>query len=218
MAETPNKTEKIGLFPLKLVLFPGTFYPLHIFEERYKTLINRCYKDNLEFGISLQTGTIVSEIGCRATIHKILNRYENGRMDIVVKASSRFKLYEINKNEEPYFVGSIADYEDTDSSIDILLLKRCIDSFNIMIDMIKELKIEKVDITKIDTMTPSFILAQKAGMTLERRQKLLESRIENDRLKIVLDQLEIIIPSLESTQRLNAIVKNDGYLKPDELF
>ncbi|MDX9790951.1 MAG: hypothetical protein RBT61_09000, partial [Candidatus Kapabacteria bacterium] len=59
---------KIGLFPLNMVMFPESSYPLHIFEERYKALIQECYSNGMEFGINLISSNGINQIGCSVMV------------------------------------------------------------------------------------------------------------------------------------------------------
>ena len=76
---------KIPLFPLGLVLLPQMPLPLHIFEERYKLMIGECLEKNEEFGIVYFNGTDIQAIGCTASIHKVVKRYNDGRLDILTR-------------------------------------------------------------------------------------------------------------------------------------
>ena len=83
---------KLKLFPLNLVALPSKIIPLHIFEERYKKMINECIEKKKEFGIIYQKKETQSKIGCSVSIEKIINIYPDGRMDVVVKGSRIFKV------------------------------------------------------------------------------------------------------------------------------
>ncbi len=83
---------KLKLFPLNLVALPSKIIPLHIFEERYKKMINECIEKKKEFGIIYQKKENQSKIGCSVSIEKIINIYPDGRMDVVVKGNRIFKV------------------------------------------------------------------------------------------------------------------------------
>ena len=75
----------IPLFPLGVVLLPQMELPLHIFEERYKVMINECLEQEREFGVVHYDGTDIRSIGCTAKILGVVKHYEDGRMDIVTR-------------------------------------------------------------------------------------------------------------------------------------
>lgn len=83
---------KIPLFPLDAVLFPGAALPLHIFEERYKKMIGQCLERKEEFGVVRAERDGLAVIGCTAEIIAVLNRYPDGRLDIVCHGRNRFEI------------------------------------------------------------------------------------------------------------------------------
>ena len=83
---------KLKLFPLNLVAFPHKAIPLHIFEERYKAMINYCIDEKKDFGIIYQDKKSKSKIGCSVSVEKVVNIYPDGRMDVVVKGRKLFKV------------------------------------------------------------------------------------------------------------------------------
>ena len=108
---------KLKLFPLRLVTYPSKIVPLHIFEERYKILINECISSDQEFGIIYQNDNKIADIGCTVQILKVIKQYDDGRMDILTKGNNLFKL--IDKNIEKEIVtGNIElfTHVSTDSS------------------------------------------------------------------------------------------------------
>ena len=83
---------KLKLFPLNLVAFPHKAIPLHIFEERYKAMINYCIDEKKDFGIIYQDKKSKSKIGCSVSVEKVVNIYPDGRMDVVAKGRKLFKV------------------------------------------------------------------------------------------------------------------------------
>ena len=84
--------EEIGLFPLGLVLLPGERVPLHIFEPRYRELIGECLDEDREFGLVLGGESSVEEIGTTAAVVAVIDRFEDGRLNIVVEGRERFRI------------------------------------------------------------------------------------------------------------------------------
>ena len=85
------RANRIPLFPLNVVLFPGATLPLHIFEQRYKVMIGHCLGKNREFGIILVSERGVAALGCTAAITRKIKDYPDGRMDILTQGRAVFR-------------------------------------------------------------------------------------------------------------------------------
>ncbi|MBX3042169.1 MAG: LON peptidase substrate-binding domain-containing protein [Candidatus Kapabacteria bacterium] len=208
---------KIGLFPLNLIMFPEAMYPLHIFEERYKLLINSCYASGLEFGINFINSSGINEIGCTAIVSEVLKKYSDGKMDIIVQGISRYRIMKLKEGEELYYTAEVEPFADDDFEIDKKILDEAVRMYNKIIEGITSLKIDKINPDKLPVKYPSFLIAQKAGMTAEQKQSLLEIRSENLRLKTISNHLRKVQPMIKRAEVISNIVKNDGYLNPWEL-
>src|SRR5205823_4356613 len=90
-------SELLPLFPLDLVLFPGMALPLHIFEPRYKEMIGECLEHDTPFGIVRAIEDGVAQVGCSAEVVTVVQRYEDGRLDIVIRGLQRFEVQELNQ-------------------------------------------------------------------------------------------------------------------------
>ena len=106
-----NSNITIPLFPLGVVLVPDSQLPLHIFEERYKLMINMCLDEKKVFGIVYFNGNEVSNIGCTARILKVQKRYADGRMDIITCGDRRFLIHELI-DEKAYLQAGIEYFDD----------------------------------------------------------------------------------------------------------
>src|SRR5215217_1511124 len=89
------------LFPLGIVALPGEVVPLHIFEERYKTMIERCLADESEFGIVWLSDDGLREIGCACEITEVVERDEEGRLNLLTRGTRPFRLLE-REDHLPY--------------------------------------------------------------------------------------------------------------------
>ena len=108
--------ERLPLFPLQLVLFPGMLLPLRIFEERYKLMIGRCLEEQTSFGVVLiRSGEEVGgpvephDVGTTAGIVRF-RRLEDGRMNLVVRGERRFRIDRLDRSE-PYLMGAVTYLE-----------------------------------------------------------------------------------------------------------
>src|SRR5205823_4936047 len=110
------------LFPLGIVALPGEVIPLHIFEERYKTMMNECLRDDGEFGILWLSDDGLREVGCACKIEQVLERMEDGRMNLLVRGTRPFKVLE-RQGHLAYPAGVVEFVEDRDDDVDPDLLE-----------------------------------------------------------------------------------------------
>ncbi len=203
---------KIGLFPLGIVLFPGSSYPLYIFEDRYKQLINECWDNQTSFGITLLSPNKLSEIGCLTFVTDIMNVKQNGNLEILVTGKNRFKINNIYDGEKPYLIADVEPFEDVNSEIDKSILNKTIEVYNEISYKVKQFKIPPINSDKLDNSQPSFFIAQKAGLSLKEKQVLLEMQDENLRLEKIHKHLLFLRPLIEKAEGIETLAKNDGYL------
>src|SRR3712207_1555337 len=124
--ERGERVSDIPLFPLTVVLMRGAPLPLHIFEERYKQMVNECLEEESEFGMVLADESGTRRVGCTARIVELVERYEDGRMLILVEGSRRFRLNSILTGK-PYYVGEVEYLEEEQEEEDVnALAEECI--------------------------------------------------------------------------------------------
>lgn len=102
---------RIPLFPLETVLFPGTALPLHIFEERYREMIGECLRDEKEFGVVRAEQEQMALVGCTAKIMRVMERYDDGRMDILCEGERRFEIEALD-NTRPFLQADVTFFAD----------------------------------------------------------------------------------------------------------
>jgi Lon protease-like protein len=101
----------LPLFPLQLVLLPGAELPLHIFEDRYKQMIGEVIGSSSEFGVVQAGERGILNIGCTAAVEKVLERYEDGQLDILCRGLRRFEIILLNQ-ERDYLRASVSMFDD----------------------------------------------------------------------------------------------------------
>src|ERR1700746_1688606 len=101
----------LALFPLEVVLLPGTPLPLHIFEPRYKEMIGECLDQNRPFGVVRAKEGSIAEIGCTADIITVTKKYDDGRMDIVTQGRERFEVMHVS-HERSFLQAEVAYLQD----------------------------------------------------------------------------------------------------------
>ena len=204
--------ESIGLFPLHIVLFPGASYPLHIFEERYKELVFESMRARRPFGINLVDGGRMFEVGCRVLVTRILKEYPDGRRDVVVTGSDRYRVTAIRPNERLFLTADVSPFEDVVEMRDQVAMQGAIELYNELVDRVYGVAEEKLDAEEWREANPSFRIAQKSGLDLLIRQRLLEMRSENERLGFLARHLTTILPKIRQIDQIRTLSRNDGYL------
>ena len=101
----------LPLFPLKLAVLPKEVLPLHIFEDRYKEMIAECISGDSLFGMIYREKGEFSKIGCAVKVYKTLNKYEDGKYDILIKGCYRFKVINYMKKNNLWY-GEIKEIDE----------------------------------------------------------------------------------------------------------
>jgi len=109
--------EWLPLFPLGLVLLPGQRLPLHIFEQRYKQMIGECLQGGGAFGLVCYTGAEMKSVGCTARVSEVLQRYPDGRLDILCIGERRFRIEEQDQREA-YLRARVRYFDDAETQVE----------------------------------------------------------------------------------------------------
>ena len=198
----------IPIFPLKIVVFPQSKYPLYIFEPRYKLLIKKCLDEKSGFGIISLTDSEVSKVGCYVNVTRLLKKFPTGEMDIIVTGKYRFFRDHLQTHSDGYHIAEIQKYTDLSNKLDLKLLVKLRNTFdNILNNFEKD--IDKSFWRNYEVSTQkSFKLAEKSGLTLEQQLELLSLREENKRIQFLLNHFDQFDKDLAN----KGIVMGDGYL------
>lgn len=208
---------EIPLFPLNVVLMPGTPLPLHIFEERYKQMVNECLESGEEFGMVLSDEAGTREVGCTASISELVERYDDGRLVILVEGSQRFKLNNIlsgNTARKPYYVGEIEYLQDEEAAEDLSTLAE--ENIALLERVVEAATEGSVDIeVEPPYRNLSFGIAGRIEFELETRQELLEIPTEKGRLERLKELLSEAADRLERTRQATEKARTNGHLRKD---
>lgn len=202
----------IPLFPLKIVVFPYSKIPLHIFEERYKKMISKCLEEKSGFGIVNLIKNDLSEIGSYVEIAEVVNKFKNGEMDIIIKGLFRFRLTKTQKHRDSYLIGKVDEYTDDSNEFDKNLLEELRNNFLSILKKINFKMEENFWQSYDNSELKSFKIAEKAGLSLVQQQKLLTLRKENARINFLLRHLKKLGKQINENILTGAIILGDGYL------
>jgi len=204
-------TNFIPIFPLSLVVYPGENLPLHIFEPRYKQLINECFEAKKPFGIPTVVNNQLQEMGTLVEIVEIVQVYENGEMDIKTKGLAIFRVLEMIKLvPDKLYSGAIVNYPPN------VLVSPTRDLMDKIVTGIKELhrllNISK-DFKKRDDELSSYDVGHHAGMSLEEEYELLGLLQEIQRQEYIKRHLQKVLPMLMEMEHLKEKVKLNGHFR-----
>ncbi|HWF51011.1 MAG TPA: LON peptidase substrate-binding domain-containing protein [Solirubrobacteraceae bacterium] len=196
------------LFPLSLVALPGELIPLHIFEERYKTMMNECLEDDGEFGILWLSDDGLRENGCACEIDRVLERTDDGRMNILTRGTRPFRVLE-RREHLPYPAGTIEFLADREETADETLLAQ---AHEVYADLVKRATDREADIEELATMG-AYAMAATVDFGLDAKQGLLDLRSENARLRLVTRLFRAALKRLDFVDRAQARARSNGKVR-----
>lgn len=171
--------ERFPLFPLGLVLLPHELVPLHIFEDRYKLMISECLEQESEFGVVWLSDDGLKEVGCSARVTRVLESFDDGRMNILVEGAEPFRL--VRRIEDlPYPAGDVEPLLDDEpageaSTVAAAARRR-------YSDLLDEVTDERPDDDELAALD-AYGMAATLDVALDAKQMLLELRSEHARLE-----------------------------------
>ena len=200
----------IPLFPLQIVALPGTAVPLHIFEDRYKTMVGDCERNGTEFGIVLAKDGGVVNAGCTVIVESVIERYDDGRFDIVTRGQRRFILHSLDKNLD-WLRGEVEYFEDDDfTPVEPRLRLRAMECFR-AVRAALEAAGRNAGESEPDPEHPllSFQLSQTLD-DLDFQSLILRSRSEADRLRKFVEFAEGYVPRTEYIAKMKRVAATNG--------
>ncbi len=208
-------TERIPLFPLAIVLLPQSQVPLHIFEERYKRMVDECLENGTFFGVNFIEDSKLHSIGCTARVAEIVKRYPDGQLDIITEGIRRYQIVSVdNSDPNDLLYAQVKWITDRDEPMDTELAGEAITLFHELCEVAYNGTIDSLDISEWvqDDRLPSFAIAQKSGLEADQRQALLGITSENERLSILRNFLSQLLPKVKELEKINDLIRNDGYI------
>lgn len=202
----------IPIFPLNLVVFPDSKYPLHIFEERYKILIEKCLREKTGFGIVASFERKISDVGVYVIIDSVIKVYDNGESDIIVAGLERFLINSTSTHPDGYYIAEVEKYSDIESTYDERLFESLRNEFEEIVELANyNLEVSFWNNLHI-TKNKSYKIAEKSGLSIDQQQELLILRKESQRLNYLIDYFTAIKNKVSNAESLKRIIMNDGYI------
>jgi Lon protease-like protein len=196
------------LFPLGLVALPRELIPLHIFEERYKTMIGECLRDEKEFGIVWLSDESLREIGCAVEIERVLERMDDGRMNVLTRGTRPFRVVE-RVSHLAYPAGVVEFLTDRADPPDPELLRGAHAAYA---ELVKRATDRDPELSELAEMT-AYAMAATVDFGLEAKQGLLDLRSENARLRLVTRLFRAAVKRLDFVDRAQAQARSNGKVR-----
>ena len=193
------------LFPLGLVVLPSELIPLHIFEERYKTMIGRVRADGSEFGIVWMADDGLRTIGCACEIAEVLEELEDGRINLVVRGTRPFRI-EARQDELPYPAGAIEFLDDREEEPDPAAGEAAREAYA---ELVRQATDRTPDAAELEAMS-AYQMAATVEFGLDAKQGLLDLRSETARLKLVARLFRAAVRRLDFVERAQARARSNG--------
>jgi Lon protease-like protein len=196
----------LPLFPLRIVVFPRTPLPLHIFEDRYKELIGEAIQSATEFGIVLAKDDGIVNAGCTVIVEKVVKNYADGRMDILTRGVRRFEILGLNEDKS-YLRGEVEFFDDDEPGpAPADLQEKALVQYRGLLETGELRENEPV----LSDPQLSFQLAQ-AVQDMDFLSVLLRNRSEPQRLKQLADYLARLAPKLREASRMRKLAPLNGH-------
>ena len=212
----------LPLFPLQLVVFPGSAVPLHIFEERYKEMVTAAEAAGTEFGIVLARDNGIMNAGCTVLVESVLKRYPDGRFDVLTRGQRRFVIKSLNQDKD-YLRGEVEFYSDEDpESAPPELRRAAILASEKMRDALSESEAKpaasEVGDSREAAPDPehpflSFQLAENVD-DLDFRNLIQRSRSEAERLRSFANFTDEYVAKKQYAAKMKRLAPTNGYGHP----
>ena len=205
--------DRFPLFPLGMVLLPSEVVPLHIFEERYKTMIGECLESDSEFGIVWLSDDGLREIGCTARVTQVLAELDDGRLNILVAGGRPFRLLR-RIDDMAYPAGEVEMLDDTPDADaledeDVELAAEARERYADLVEQVTDDRPSADDLEDLDAYGMAATIEFEAGP----KQELLELRSEHERLEQVRDLFLSTMKRIAQTEEAGELARSNGHIR-----
>jgi len=196
------------LFPLGIVALPGEVVPLHVFEERFKAMMGRCLADESEFGIVWLADDGLREVGCACTITEVVDRDDEGRMNLLTRGTRPFHILE-REERLPYPAGTVEFLEDRDEALDGSLAALARETYAGLVEQATENRPDPLELAKMS----AYDMAATVDFGPDAKQGLLDIRSENARLRLVTRLFRAAAKRIEFVSHAQARARSNGKVR-----
>lgn len=203
-----SPVREFPLFPLGLVALPDEVVPLHIFEERFKTMMERCLKRESEFGIVWLSDDGLREVGCACTITEVVDRAEDGKLDILTRGTRPFQILE-REERLPYPAGTVEFLADREEAVDGSLAELARETYAELVERATDNRPDAEDLARMS----AYAMAATVDFGLDAKQGLLDIRSENARLRLVTRLFRAAMKRMEFVSHAQARARSNGKVR-----
>jgi Lon protease-like protein len=199
---------ELPIFELPVVILPGELLPLHIFEERYKRMIGHCLDNAEPFGIVFRDeGGNAHRIGCMARVTEVVERFDDGRMNVVVAGEQPFKVLErFEAGDFPAGEVEPIDASDDREEEDPEAASVAREAFA---ELVRRVSGEPPDSAELEAEN-SYGIAARVELPPDTKQALLELRSEPDRMRMLGNALRALVAALARSRDIAERAKMNG--------
>ena len=201
------ESERIPVFPLRLVLFPNEVLPLHIFEPRYTEMIKYCLDQDSVFGVVTEMERGLADFGSTARIRRVIRQYDDGRLDIETTGETRFRLFE-KHSEHAYLTADVRYLSDEEVDADGGAKEQATALHMRLLEAVGD-DIKPSSYSDADPV--SFRIATTAGLDIDGRLQLLEMNNEVERLRYLIEHIQQLISHIEQAKERHGRVSSNGH-------
>ena len=202
------RPERIPLFPLNVVLFPGEQLPLHIFEPRYRRMVRDCLDARSPFGMLLAVDDGITRVGCTAEILEVMKRFPDGRMDILTVGRDPFRVVELY-TEDALLEGQVDYLEDHDSQVEPQKQQKLIELYETCHTLLFNSLPRSFEEVPLEELV--FAIASTLPIDLMCKQHILELRTERERQEKLLRYLCDWAPHLLKEKAMRQSAGGSGH-------
>jgi len=196
------------IFPLSLVALPSEVVPLHIFEERYRTMIEECLEREREFGIVWAGEDGPRSVGCAVTITEVVERLDDGRLNILTCGTRPFRVVE-ERHDLPYPAAAVEFLDDAPETPDP---EPAVAAHTAYAQLVEEATDRVLEDEELDALS-AYDMAATVDFGLDAKQGLLDLRSENARLSLVTRLLRAVVKRLDFVERAQVRAKSNGRVR-----
>jgi Lon protease-like protein len=197
-------TREIGIFALPTVLVPGERMPLHIFEDRYKQLIDDCVDHDQEFLLLYADEVGTRELGCAARVEEVLERFDDGRLNIVVEGTALLRVVEITRGQT--YTTAMADEAAEDLAVT--------QETEPLLELYRQIAAAGGGDPEEDLLASgrplSYAIMARVDFPAAEKQRVLELRSESERLMAIVDLLARGLQALAQIEQIRERAQTNG--------